>query len=135
MVIDTHGLDYGSYGVVIEFNHNADDGVTYIPVNLDVGLYDSPGQAGVPLDWSLDQNHPNPFNPTTTISYSLKHAATVKLAVYDVTGREVVVPVEGFQDAGSHRAIFDGSGMAAGVYFYRIEAAGYTAVRKMVLVK
>ncbi len=135
IVIDTHGLEYGSYGVVIEFNHNADDGVTYVPVSLDVGLYGIPEQSEVPFEWSLGQNYPNPFNPLTTITYSLKYPGMAKLTVYDVMGREVARLIDGYQDAGSHRSVLNGRKLSAGVYFYKLDVSGFTAVRKMVLVK
>jgi hypothetical protein len=78
---------------------------------------------------------PNPFNPTTAISYQLSALSHVSLKVYDITGRLVVVLVDGWRDAGMHQAGFDGSRMASGIYLYRLEAGGQTATGKMVLMK
>jgi hypothetical protein len=78
---------------------------------------------------------PNPFNPVTTINYQLPKSSMVTLSVYDVSGRQVAELVNGWRDAGAHNVTFDASTLASGLYFYRIEAGGFTDVKKMVLVK
>ncbi len=88
-----------------------------------------------PANFALHQNHPNPFNPTTTIRYELQHAAFVSLRVYDLAGREVATLQRGAQTAGSHEAVFDGAHFASGVYFYEIAAGDFVTRRKMVLVR
>jgi hypothetical protein len=89
----------------------------------------------VPAAMNLEQNYPNPFNPSTTISYSLSKASYVKLSVYNVLGKELITLADGFQTAGNHSARFLASNMASGVYFYRLEAGGYTAMKQMLLIK
>jgi hypothetical protein len=88
-----------------------------------------------PEIFSLKQNYPNPFNPSTTISYSLSKSSYVKLRVYNILGKELTTLVDGFQSAGNHSAHFLASNMASGIYFYRLEAEGYTAMKQMLLVK
>lgn len=88
-----------------------------------------------PLAYSLGTNYPNPFNPTTTLSFTLQEAGRVHLAVYDVSGRLVAAVVDGYRQAGSHDVTFDGSGLASGIYIYRLTAGGFTATGKMVLMK
>jgi len=88
----------------------------------------------------LSQNFPNPFNPVTTIRFELPAALDVRLSVFDVRGREVAVIAEGRMCAGSHAGVWDGRNdnghaVASGVYWYRLEAAGKTLSRKMVLLK
>ncbi|RJP73358.1 MAG: T9SS C-terminal target domain-containing protein [Candidatus Zixiibacteriota bacterium] len=78
---------------------------------------------------------PNPFNPATAVGYRLPAPGHVSLRVYDTAGREVKTLVDGWKEAGSHEAIFDGSGLASGVYLVRMEAGAFTATRKMVLLK
>jgi hypothetical protein len=83
----------------------------------------------------LLKNYPNPFNPETTISYTLKSAANVKITVYDRLGREVTVLVDGSQSEGEHQVVFSASNLPSGVYFYRLKTAEKTEVKKMVLAK
>jgi hypothetical protein len=85
--------------------------------------------------FSLSQNYPNPFNPTTTISYFLPRDTRVKLAIYDVLGTEVKVLENQDKTAGNYHVEFDASGMPTGVYFYRLEAGEFTAVKKLLLIK
>jgi hypothetical protein len=87
------------------------------------------------LVFNLEQNFPNPFNPTTSIRYSVPAAGHVKLSVYDMLGREVAVPVNGRQAAGIYTNSFDASSLASGIYLYRLEHAGKVMTRKMLLVK
>ncbi len=88
-----------------------------------------------PKSFDLSQNYPNPFNPTTTINYQLPKDAHVTLKVYDILGREVATLVDGEQSAGYHEVSFDGSNFASGVYFYKMTAGNYTAVKKLMLLK
>jgi hypothetical protein len=81
------------------------------------------------------KNYPNPFNPTTTISYNLKENANVRLTVYDRLGREVKVLVDENQHAGTHTVDFNASDLPSGIYFYRIKANDKTEVKKMIFAK
>jgi hypothetical protein len=89
----------------------------------------------IPVETSLKQNYPNPFNPSTTISYSLSKGSYVKLRIFNILGKELTTLVNGFQSAGNHSARFLASNMASGVYFYRLEAEGYTSMKQMLLIK
>ncbi|TKJ41670.1 hypothetical protein CEE37_03635 [candidate division LCP-89 bacterium B3_LCP] len=89
----------------------------------------------VPDEYSLTQNYPNPFNPVTSISFGLPEAGYVKLAVYDLLGRQVALLVDGHREAGLQEVSFDAHELSSGMYLYRIEAGDFTAVRKMVLMK
>jgi hypothetical protein len=95
----------------------------------------APSDASVPLAYSLMQNYPNPFNPQTTIEYELPLATHVSMAVYDVLGREVSVLVNDKKDAGVHRVRFDGSKLASGVYFYRLQAGSFVQSKKLLLLR
>ncbi len=83
----------------------------------------------------LDNNYPNPFNPSTAISYQLSAVSNVTLKVYDVLGREVATLVNEKQNPGEHVVRFDGSRLAGGVYFYRLSAPGINQVKKMLLIR
>ena len=89
----------------------------------------------VPETFALHQNYPNPFNPTTIIAYDLPARARAKLAVYDMLGREIVVLRNEEQDANRYTVEFDGSRLAAGVYFLRLTAGEFAATRKMIIVR
>ncbi len=101
------------------------------------------GSEKLPTSFALTQNHPNPFNPTTTIEYAIPGSAGsvhVTVSIYDVAGRLVRTLVNGTAAPGIHSANWDGrddrgSSVGSGVYFYRIEAGGFRANRKMVLLK
>ncbi len=88
-----------------------------------------------PDKYNLSQNYPNPFNPTTRIRYSLPENAHVSLIVYDILGRQVAELVNGEAAAGTHEAVFDGSRLASGVYFYKLTAGKFTQINKMLLMK
>jgi hypothetical protein len=89
----------------------------------------------LPLEFTLDQNFPNPFNPTTAISYQLSAHIFVTLKVLDVLGREVATLVTGEQTAGVHRVEFNGSALASGIYFARLQVGTLTKTIKMILTK
>ncbi len=90
---------------------------------------------GMPAEYRLDQNFPNPFNPDTNIRFSLSEAGAVKLSVFDRTGREVARLAEGPFDAGTHQVRFRAAALPSGVFFLRIESGGFRASRKMVYLK
>lgn len=83
----------------------------------------------------LDQNVPNPFNPATRIAFQLPAPTELRLSVYNLAGAEVARLVEGRLSAGRHEALFDGSGLASGVYLYRLETPTRQALGKMLLIK
>jgi hypothetical protein len=86
-------------------------------------------------EFALYQSYPNPFNPKTVVSSQLPVGSHVRLIVYDALGREVAVLVDEERPAGSYRDTFDGSGLASGVYYYRLTAGSFTDTKKMVLMK
>ena len=85
--------------------------------------------------FSLSQNYPNPFNPKTVVSFQLPVASHVVLTVYDLLGREVAVLVNGQNAPGSYEATFDGSGLASGVYIYRLQAGNFVVSKRLILLK
>jgi hypothetical protein len=89
----------------------------------------------VPDEFDLKQNFPNPFNPVTTINYSLSKEVKATIIVYDILGREVETLVNEFKPAGNYKIEFNGSKLSSGVNFYRFTSGSYTQVRKMILIK
>jgi len=88
-----------------------------------------------PIKFNLAQNYPNPFNPTTTISYSEPKKSFVTLEVFNVLGSKVATLVNSEKSPGNYDAVFDGSRLPSGVYFYRLEAGTYHDTKKLLLLK
>jgi hypothetical protein len=113
--------------------------IAYCPGNIPVSVEEQPV---LPVEFHLDQNWPNPFNPVTSISYTIARSKEfgvggreTKLVVYDLLGREVAVLVNERKAPGSYSVEFDGTGLSSGVYFYRLSAGPNIQSRKMVLMK
>lgn len=89
----------------------------------------------VPRNFELVQNFPNPFNPETTIKYTITAQARVVIKVYDTTGNEIKTLIDREHTAGQYAINFNASGLASGVYYYRLMADDYTSTKKMILLK
>jgi hypothetical protein len=100
-----------AYSPVVHIERNAPDAVALLP------------------------NYPNPFNPATEIRYEVPVGTEVRLAVYDITGKEVALLVNRWQEAGQYEIAFEASRLPSGVYLYRLDAAGASDVKRMILVK
>ena len=97
-------------------------------------------EAETPTAYHLAQNHPNPFNPETTLRYALPAAGRVTLAIYNATGQRIRTLLEGEQQAGHHSAVWDGrddtgQAVASGLYLCQMETEEFSAVRKLLLVR
>ncbi len=88
-----------------------------------------------PRTFSLEQNFPNPFNPTTIIQFGIGSDSDVLLTVYDLSGREVRSLVAGWESGGPHAVTMNASGLASGVYYYQLRAANFVTTRRMVVLK
>ena len=89
----------------------------------------------IPMQYSLLQNYPNPFNPQTKIIYTLPQSENVNIVITDILGREVFELENEYKNAGIHQVIFDGTGFASGIYFYKIKAGVFSDSKKMVIIK
>jgi len=89
----------------------------------------------LPKEYLLSQNFPNPFNPVTSIEYTLPMASEIVLMIYNIRGENVVRLIEGGQSAGYHSVVWDASNVSSGIYFYRLQAGDFVQTRKMVLLK
>ncbi|HEX9654632.1 MAG TPA: T9SS type A sorting domain-containing protein [bacterium] len=88
-----------------------------------------------PRDFMLQQSYPNPFNPTTVISYTVPTAAHVKLEIFNIKGEIIQALVDEFKSRGSYSARFDASKFTSGLYFYRLTTGPFQQTRKMILVR
>tara|TARA_R110002124_G_scaffold270742_1_gene439432 strand:+ start:4513 stop:7200 length:2688 start_codon:yes stop_codon:yes gene_type:complete len=93
-------------------------------------------EIGTPSVFKLEQNYPNPFNPSTTIKFALPTASNVTLTVYNMLGQKVSTLInDNKMNSGFHSISFDASNLASGMYIYRIEAASFSSIKKMLLIK
>ena len=107
------------------------DSISYIEVNNPSGNV----MVGTPSKFELSQNYPNPFNPTTNISFGMPVNSKVTIKIYDISGREIRTLLNDTKAAGYYTVIFDASGISSGVYFYKIQADGFSDMKRMLLVK
>ena len=86
-------------------------------------------------EYSISQNYPNPFNPSTTIRFSVPQEGNVAIKVYDIAGKLVAELVNGYMQRGNHSVQFNAANLPTGAYYYRIDANGFTDIKKMLLIK
>lgn len=137
LTLDAAELSLGSFEAVVRVQHNGGLEVD-VPVDLEVTDASSAGQA--PPATRLWGNHPDPFNPATTIRFSLAEAGEVALTVYDVRGQKIARLLSGTLPAGGHDVLWDGrdgagKAVASGVYFTRLETPAGVFTEKMVLAR
>ncbi len=94
-----------------------------------------PLTSALPTAFSLEQNFPNPFNPTTTIQFSIPQTSKVDLVVYDALGKEIVSLVRGTRQPGTYLILLDASRLATGIYYYKLTAGSFIDIKRMVLIK
>ena len=115
---------------------NVGEGYTGTSENFSIrGVVTVEDEEAFSRSFNLYPNYPNPFNPSTTISFTLSNASRVSLLIYDIHGRKVESLIEGIQPAGSHSIEWNASNLASGVYFYRLTADEFIQTRKMILIK
>ncbi|HEX7070391.1 MAG TPA: YCF48-related protein, partial [Rhodothermales bacterium] len=127
---ENHGVIVGHGGIAVMTG----SGFGHPSQTFTVDVEDAP-EVELPDRIALDQNYPNPFNPATTIAYRLTEPSNVRLAVYDVLGRQVALLVDGPVSPGTHEVHFDAASLASGTYLYQLRAGSEVETRKMVLVR
>ncbi len=110
-----------------------EDNAVVIPQSLGIVVIET--QTSVPLTYELSQNYPNPFNPVTVIKYQIPEDGAVKITVFDVLGKEALIPLNAFRKAGSYELLLNAGSLPSGVYFYRMDAGTFSEIRKMILLK
>ncbi len=133
--IDVIALYYGGIINEIPLSDNPETVVTNQPT--DIG---DPENGTLPGSFSLDQNWPNPFNPSTSIKFTLPRASNIKLEIFNILGQRVIELGNGFYEAGTYSEFWDGTdsngkNVSTGVYFYQLSAGDYNETRKMLLLK
>ena len=85
--------------------------------------------------FTLLQNHPNPFNPSTTIKFSVPQSGNVSIKVFDIRGGEIATLVDDYKQSGSYEISFNASNLSSGIYFYRMVSRNFFETKKMLLLK
>ncbi len=119
---DYAGTAVGENGMIYHTTNGGITGIKYNPIQL-------------PKRFVLDQNFPNPFNPSTTINYSIPEDGKVVVKVFDVLGRELATLVNDVISAGAHSVLWNASNYASGIYFYSVTFKNQTLYKKMLLIK
>lgn len=130
----TSAFPPGDYSATISIEHNDHNSPLEIPVTISQASdADDPGL--LPTEFALHQNYPNPFNATTVLSFDVPQESRVELVLFNVQGQEVARPIDRLMAAGRHAVTFDATNLPTGMYLVKMNAAGYSAVQKMVLLK
>jgi hypothetical protein len=103
--------------------------------NITVAFHINEDPPQYPSEFSLYQNYPNPFNPSTTIRYTIPHKSPVNISIYNITGQHITTLVNELKGAGTYSVQWHSDGLISGVYFYRLEAGGFSAVKKCIILK
>ncbi|MDP2038655.1 MAG: T9SS type A sorting domain-containing protein, partial [Ignavibacteria bacterium] len=133
------GLESGKtyYWRVRSINENGDVSAyssveKFTPVSAVTGIED---QKEIPTEFKLEQNFPNPFNPTTTLSFSIPVEGFYNLDIFNILGEKVASLQNGFLNPGVFKSTFDAKNLSSGVYFYKLNGNNVNLVRKMMLIK
>jgi hypothetical protein len=131
---DTSFVPEQSLRAVLTINNN---GIEQPSLQLNVGVRSGVEEPGpdLPREFRLYQNYPNPFNDQTLISFDLPQKSDVGLRIFDIQGRQVACLAEKQLDAGKHSFKWDAYNLSSGMYFYRLDASGFSSVGKMTLLK
>lgn len=141
-LVDCSGIEAGEYYLRLKTFTNDDVNLYLSDIQRDDILLEKSNLLvrnfkgeSIPVTYALDQNFPNPFNPSTTIRYQLPTDGFVTLKVYDIIGSEVATLVNQEKAAGKYEASFNASHLASGVYLYKIQVGNFTDTKKMILIK
>ncbi len=127
-------LDNPAYSLMRKVSNLWADPSLQLKYDVTVGV-DEPNSPLTVQEFSLKQNFPNPFNPTTTIKYQVPVAGNVSIKIYNVLGKEISELVNENKNPGSYEVVFDAAKFPSGVYFYRIKSAGFVQTKKMILLR
>ena len=134
--VDAVGLRPAIYRATLSLFNAVLDTTLRVPINLDIQAAAAPEPApGVPAEFALYQNFPNPFNPRTEIAFDLPLASFVTLELYNTLGQRVTTLISEHRPAGRYAVSWDGSALSTGLYLYRIHAGAFVETRKMILLK
>ncbi len=129
-VTPSANVNFSSLGLPIAFSI---PGNIYELTNPSIGIQNISTE--IPSSFSLKQNYPNPFNPQTNIKFDVPESGTVKLEIYDISGKSIAELVNEKLSAGTYSYNWNAAGLSSGTYFYKLSVNGYSQTRKMILTK
>lgn len=115
------------------FRTNTNDDITALAYSTPTGIYQT--NSSVINNFELSDNYPNPFNPSTNISFNIPVSSSVKLKIYDLNGKLIETPVDNELSAGSYNVSFNAANLSSGIYLYTLEAGSFKQTKKMTLIK
>ena len=140
VTVTIHGDIRSLFGLTLDGNLNGvgegsptDDFVWSFTIETVIGIDDE--FRNIPQEYALSQNHPNPFNPVTSIEFAIPKDGEISLTLFDINGREIEKLASGIFHAGYHTLDWDASNLSSGIYFYRLSAPGFIDTKKMILLK
>ncbi len=134
IVPDWNDLQNQPVKILVDIGNDGTTDDTLSLKNEITGIKDG-GSLLSPDNFHLAQNYPNPFNPVTTIQFSIPQRSNVTMKVYDILGNEVATLVNEEKDRGVYMVSFNASGLASGIYFYKLQAGSFVETKKMILIK
>lgn len=138
-IISIAGVDSNTASAITVSDYNGDsqgaDTTFFLSVSTEPFVDVEDEVKNIPSEFILEQNFPNPFNPVTTIQYSIPQRSNVTLKIYDVLGKEIAVLVNEEKDRGVYNVNFDATGLASGIYLYKLQAGSFVETKKMILLR
>lgn len=136
---DLPSFDFDSFAFSDRIDHGSHLALDNLPIIFS-DISTGPASGDAPPRFALEENRPNPFNPATTIAFTLENESDVELGIYDVGGRKVTTLIDERRNGGSHQAVWDGvdrfgRAVPSGVYFSRLTAGEFTATGKLILLR
>jgi len=132
-IIAPNELGQYTADIVLESN-DPDSSITSLQVVLDV-ITGVEEENSLPTVYSLYNNYPNPFNPSTTINYDLPKQSNVTLKIYNIVGEEIATLINQEQNAGRYQVQWNAAQLASGIYFYQLKSGDFVSTKKMILLK
>ncbi len=123
----------GEISIIGEIGYAKVVGLAFHPKTVTTNINDQDNS--IPRIYALKQNHPNPFNPSTTIEFSLPKSEFVELIIYNILGEKISIPISEKLNPGKHTYTFHGKNLASGIYYYQLVAGKFRKVKKMVLLR
>jgi len=135
LVPDWSDLTNAELTILVDIGNDGTIDDTLSLINQVTGISDDQGSLIMPNSYNLAQNFPNPFNPVTTIQYSIPQRSNVTIKVYDILGNEVATLVNEEKATGIYEVDFKAAGLSSGIYFYKLQADSFVETKKMILIK